>query len=177
MDQEEELYIPDDALTEIAEIAPSLSEQERQYVYWRSIAYPPAKAFALANYKGSAWRTVETRPKIRTALADLNERLEPEYRVTRQTVVGILMEAVEIARRKDQPKILVEAAKELAEVTGVKAAAKLQIDQRLLTGQIVQEETKALRHLPIKTLEEFVGIERILPTTEIVEGEFEEVSK
>lgn len=170
----DDLDIPDDALAEIAGIAPSLSQQERKYVYWRSVANPPMMAFIKSGYAGTGWRLVETRPRVREALMDLNELLEPQYRVTQRTVVGILMEAVDMARMKEQPKVLVEAAKELAAVTGVGAATKIQIDQHTQFSLAQKEETKALRHMPRSGLEELVGIQRALPSN-IMEGEFEEV--
>ena len=172
----EELDIPDDALTEIARLSPNLTSQERKYIYWRSVANPPALAYSKAGYTGSSWRMVETRPKIREALITLNEELEPDYRVTQKTVVGILMEAVDMARTKEQPKVMVEAAKELAAVTGVGAAAKIQIDQRTEVMLTAREESKALRHMPRWGLEDMVGVQRALPPS-YLEAEFEEVSQ
>jgi hypothetical protein len=166
--------IPDDALAEIARLSPNLNSQERKYIYWRSVANPPALAFSKAGYTGSSWRMVETRPKIREALIALNEELEPAYRVTQKTVVGILMEAVDMARMKEQPKVMVEAAKELAAVTGVGEAAKIQIDQRTEIQLSAREEVKALRHMPRWGLEDLVGVQRALPPS-FVEAEFEEV--
>lgn|SRR5574343_366295 len=173
IDEEE---IPDDALAEIARLSPSLSAQERKYIYWRSVANPPALAFSKAGYAGSNWRIVETRPKIREALIALNEELEPAYRVTQKTVVGILMEAVDMARMKEQPKVMVEAAKELAAVTGVGEAAKIQIDQRTEIQLSAREEARALRHMPRWGLEDMVGVQRALPPS-FVEAEFEEVKQ
>lgn len=170
----DDLDIPDDALAEIAGLSPSLSQQERKYVYWRSVANPPLTAYVKAGYTGASWRMVETKPRVREALMDLNEQLEPQYRITQRTVVGILMEAVDMARMKEQPKVLVEAAKELAAVTGVGAATKIQIDQNTQFSLSRREETKALRHMPRSGLEELVGIQRALPSN-IVDGEFEEI--
>jgi hypothetical protein len=83
-----EVDIPDDALLEIATLAPELTEQERKYLYWRSIGEPPGRAFEKAGYAGTNWRVVETRPRVREALMDLNERLEPNYRVTQKSIIG-----------------------------------------------------------------------------------------
>ena len=165
------LEIPDDALEEILEINNTLSEQESRYIYWRSVAYPPLEAFKKAGYSGSNWRAVETRPKIREALADLHEKIEPEYRITQKKVIGLLMEAVEIARIKEQPKTMVEAAKELAAITGVGAATKIQIDQRTQIG-VINEGTRMIQQLPPETLEKFLGITRTLPS-EVIEGDYE----
>lgn len=165
---------PDDALEEIAHLAPDLTPQERKYVYWRSVALPPARAFQKAGYVGSVWRTVETRPRIRRALEDLNEQLEPQYRVTQQKVIGILMEAVELAKLKEQPKALIEAAVALANVSGVMAATKIQIDQRTLHLE-ERPQVKALEHMPRRGLERLVGVERLLPL-QVVDADFEEVS-
>lgn len=170
----DDLDIPDDALAEIAQLSPTLNSQERKYVYWRSVANPPVVAFTKAGYAGGSWRVVETRPRVREALMDLNELLEPQYRVTQRSVVGILMEAVELARMKEQPKVLVEAAKELASVTGVGAATKIQVDQHTQFSVGQKEETKALRHMPRRGLEDLVGVERALPAT-IIDGDYEEV--
>lgn len=186
MKQDEELLIevpehndefpPDDAIAEIADVAPDLTEQERKYVYWRSIAVPPAAAHAKAGYSGTNWRAVETRPRIRTALQDLNERVSPQYRVTQQTVIGLLMEGIEIARMKDQAKTMIEGAVALANITGVAAATKYQVDQRtLLEVNRPNEGPKALRHLPRNNLEALVGVQRTLPS-HVIEAEFEVVS-
>lgn len=164
---------PDDALQEIAEVAPTLTSQERLYVYWRAIGVPPGAAFSKAGYVGTNWRLVETRPKIRTALQDVNEKQTPEYRITQQKVIGMLMQAAEIAIRKDQSKNLTDAAVALAEITGVKAAAKIQIqsDNRH-THSIQQSETKALQHVPRTSLEDFLQIRRTLPAPRVIEAEF-----
>ena len=173
-----DLDIPDDALTEIQELAPHLTDKEVRYVYWRSMANPPLQAFRKAGYEGSVWRAVETRPKIRTALQDLNDRLEPSYRIDRQKIIGILMEAVELARIKEQPKVLVEAARELADITGERAAARFEIDSKFKAQisvnktEVVQQ--KALQHLPYDQLEALVGVHRTLPA-QIIEAEFEEI--
>ena len=159
----EDLDIPDDALAEIATLAPELTEQERRFIYWRSIGEPPGMAFQKAGYAGTGWRMVESRPRVREALLELNEKLEPEYRVTQKTVVGILMEAVSMARIKDQPKTMVEAARELAAVTGVGAATRVEVKQDISHRVAAREELQALRHLPRGMLEEVVGIQRILP--------------
>lgn len=174
---EEDLDIPDDALAEIAEIEPSLTNQERKYIYWRSLANPPLVAFKKAQYSGSSWRQVETRPKIREALMSLNERLEPQYRVTQQKVVGILMEAVEMARMKGQAKVLVEAATALANISGVAAATKYRIDQNTQVSiHNRAEEIKALQHLPRHQLEGIVGIQRALPSP-YIDAEFVEINQ
>ena len=177
----DELDIPDDALAEIATLAPELTEQERRFIYWRSIGEPPGMAFQKAGYAGVGWRMVESRPRVREALLELNERLEPEYRVTQKTVVGLLFEAVEIARRRDNCKVLVEAAKELAAVTGVGAATRVEVKQDISHRVAAREELQALKHLPRGMLEAVVGIERILPPiaierlTNIEEGDFEQI--
>lgn len=163
----EDLDIPDDALAEIATLAPELTEQERRFVYWRSVGDPPGMAFQKAGYAGTGWRMVESRPRVREALLELNEKLEPEYRVTQKTVVGILMEAVSMARIKDQPKTMVEAARELAAVTGVGAATRVEVKQDISHRVAAREELQALRHLPRGMLEEVVGIQRILPPVAI----------
>lgn len=152
--------VPDDCIAEIAEIGPELTAQERKYVYWRSIGSSPADAHRRAGYAGANPRAVETRPKVRRALQDLNERLEPEYRVTQQKVVGLIMEGIDIARRKDQAKTIIEGAVALAGVAGVAAATKIQVDSR--TTGFVQHEHRALQHLPRTGLEQMVGIQRAL---------------
>jgi hypothetical protein len=169
---------PDDAIAEIAKVAPGLTSQERLYVYWRSIALPPGAAFQKAGYAGTGWRAVETRPKIRAALQDLNELLEPDYRITQKRVVGILMEAVDIARRRDQAKNLIEAAVALANVAGVMSATKLQVNGTHNHLLSVRPELAALQLLPRVGLEELVGIRRTLPALmpPVEEGVFEEVA-
>ena len=170
---ENNMDIPDDCLEEIAEIDPKLTKQERKYVYWRSIANPPMVAYRKAGYKGGNWRTIETRPKIREALAALHEKLEPEYRVTLQKVIGMIMEGYDMAKLKGQPKVMVEAALAAANITGIMAAQKIQIDQRTqvaITNH--SQDLKALQHMPRQSLEEMVGVERTLP---YLEAEYAEV--
>jgi len=177
----EDLDIPDDALAEIATLAPELTEQERRFIYWRSIGDPPGMAFQKAGYAGTNWRLVETRKRVRDALMDLNEKLEPEYRVTQKSIIGILMEAVEIARRRDNAKVMVEAAHELGAITGVGAATKIEVRQDISHRIAAREELQALRHLPRGMLEEVVGIQRILPPVmieklaNVEEGDFEQI--
>lgn len=156
----DDTVIPDDCLVEIAELGPDLTAQERKYVYWRSIGSSPGDAYKRAGYTGSNPRSIETRPKVRRTLQDLNERLEPEYRVTQQKVIGLIMEGIDIARRKDQAKTIIEGAVALAGVAGVAAATKIQVDSR--TTGLIQHEHRALQHLPRTGLEQIVGIQRAL---------------
>jgi hypothetical protein len=153
--------IPDDALSEIAEVAPDLTLQERRYVYWRVVGSTPLDAYKKSGYTGTTWRTVDTRPRVRDALASMHERIEPEWRVTQKTVVGILFEAIDIARRKDQAGNLIEAATALANITGVGAASKLQIQQD--TQINITNSQQSLRHVPRAELEDMLDIKRVLP--------------
>jgi len=174
---ESDTDIPDDCIQEIAEINPSLTDQERKYVYWRSMANPPIVAYRKAGYSGSSWKPVEHRPKIREALAALHEKLEPEYRVSLQKIIGMVMDGYSMAELKGQPKVMVEAALALANITGIMAAQKVQIDQRtqLAIQQTQQrDDVKALQHLPRASLEEMIGVNRQLP---YVDAEFAEVKK
>ena len=170
---------PDDAIAEIAETAPELTKQERLYVYWRTLALPPGAAYKKAGYTGTNWRSVETRPKVRNALQDMNEKLEPEYRITQKKVIGILMEGIEIARRESKAKIMIEGAVALANVAGVMSATKIAIQSENRHAHRIeqQSETKALQHLPRTSLEGMVGINRVLPApVPVEEAEFEVVS-
>jgi hypothetical protein len=168
----EDTTVPDDSMQEIADLNPNLNDKERRYIYWRSMANPPIVAYRKAGFSGSAWRQVETRPKIRETLADLHEKLEPEYRVSLQKVVGMIMSGYEMAQLKGQPKVMVEAATALANITGLAAAQKVQIDQRT-TGVVQhQHEVRALQHLPRESLELLVGVNRQLP---YIEAEFAEI--
>ena len=170
---EEDTIVPDECMAEIAEINPKLNQQERKYVYWRSIANPPLVAYRKAGYTSSNWRSIESRPKIRETLAELNEKLEPEYRVSQQKVVGMLMEGYELARIRSNPKVMIEAAVALANITGVGAAAKIQIDQKTQVSLQMQQDVKALQHLPRNNLEDMVGVSRSLPYIDAV---YEELS-
>jgi hypothetical protein len=169
---DEELEVPDDALHEIAELAPKLSAKERLYVYWRSMAQPPAEAAKRAGV--SNWRATESRPIVRQALQDLQEALSPSYRITRERVLGLIMEGIDVARRKDQAKIIIEGAVALANIAGVAAPIKQQIHQYTQVEQIQSSEQPRLAHLPKEELERMVGIQRRLT---IMEGEFEEVTQ
>lgn len=169
---QEDETIPDDALEEIACIAPKLNIKERAYIYWRSLATPPIESMKRAGYKGKNWRMLETRPVIRTAMQDLQEQLAPEYRITRERVVGLIMEGIDIARRKDQSKNIIDGAVALANISGVGAAQKLQVQQHTTTVTQQEQTPKALRHTPKEGLEKLVGVERVIPGKVPIEGEF-----
>jgi hypothetical protein len=169
----EDTTVPDDSMQEIADLNPQLNDKERRYIYWRSMANPPIVAYRKAGFSGSSWRQVETRPRVRETLVDLHEKLEPQYRVSLQKVVGMIMSGYEMAQLKGQPKVMVEAATALANITGLAAAQKVQIDQRT-TGVVQhQHEVRALQHLPRESLELLVGIQRQLP---YIEAEFVDAS-
>lgn len=170
----EDTTVPDDSMQEIADLNPNLNDKERRYIYWRSMANPPIVAYRKAGFSGSAWRQVETRPKIRETLAELHEKLEPDYRVSLQKVVGMIVSGYNMAELKGQPKVMVEAAVALANITGLAAAQKVQIDQR--TSGVVQHqhEVRALQHLPRESLELLVGVNRQLP---YIEAEFADVEE
>lgn len=173
---EYDLSPPDDSLAEVARLAPDLTAQERIYVYYRSIALPPGAAFKKAGYAGTNHRALETRPKIRKALQVINEELEPDYHITQKKVIGLLMQSVEIAIRKDQSHNLTEAAIALANVSGMMSAVKIQVNGNHQHSLTVNPQIAALQHLPRGGLEELVGLRRTLPALQTVEeGEFEVV--
>jgi hypothetical protein len=76
---------------------------------------------------------------------------------------------------------MVEAAKVLADVTGVGAATKIEVSNDVTHRIAAREELKALKHLPRGMLEEVVGITRILPPIKlekldyVEEGDFEQI--
>lgn len=179
-DETEDFTIPRDALAEIFTIEPQLSDKEAAFVYWRAMAVPPLEAYKRAGYSGGGWRTVETRPIIREVLITLQEQLEPKFRITREKVIGLLMEGIELARRKEQPKAMIEGALALAGVAGVGAAQKIQVDQRtqVIPGVSQRPPPKALPQLGKGGLEELVGVRRILPTRRpaLIEAEVVEES-
>jgi hypothetical protein len=173
MTTDEEFEVPDDALQEIAELAPNLTRGERLYVYWRTMAQPPVEAAKRAKLSGG-WRKTETRPAVRKALQDLQEVLSPSYRVTRERVQGLIMEGIEIARRKDQAKIIIEGAVALANIAGVAAPQKMQIQSHTRHEEVTPNARPRLEHLPRDELERMIGVNRRL-TTLPLEGEFQEV--
>ena len=177
-EQENKLDIPDESLTEIQKHCPELNDQERRYVFHRISGSNPVNAYRAANYKGSSWKSVEIRPKIREAIAKMIEVVEPEHRITQKTIIGILMEATEIARRRDQSHNLITAARTLAEVTGHLAAQKVEMNQRIESNTTHTHQLK-LPQLSKEVLEQFLEINRVLPNPEksIIEGEYEEVKR
>lgn len=172
---------PDDAMQEIKDTCPTLTIQECIYVYWRIVGEASVNAFKKAGYAGSSWKAVETRPKIREAIAVMLEKIVPEHRVTRNTVVDILLEAVSIAREKSQAHNLVNAAVALADVTGVAAAAKIEVQQNVsVQGKIehtASAERKMLQQLPRSELETLLQLSRTLPSQEVIDAEYEEIKK
>lgn len=180
----DELAVPDDALVEIRDLAPDLSSQELLYVYWRSLAIPPAESYRRAGLEGKNWRTLERRPAIRKAMEDLQEQIEPDYKVTRKRVQAIILEGIEIARRRDQPKVMIEGALALADIGGLKAPQRLQIQQQQHitheSGSRPQPAQLALAQLSRSDLEMRLGKIRTLPVTrvvkeDVVEAEFTEI--
>ena len=176
--------VPDDALTEIRDVAPDLTGQELIYVYWRSLAIPPAEAYRRAGFEGKNWRTLEHRPAIRKAMEGIQELLEPEYRVTLKRVQNIILEGIEIARRRDNPKVMIEGAVALADIGGLRAPTRVQVQQHT----VVENQTRqfpgqpaplALAKLPRDQLERLLGKQRVLPmptpTPAVLEGEWSEV--
>lgn len=168
--------IPDDTMQELVEIAPELSVLERKYIYWRSLGNPPKVAMTNAGYKSTANASqLDVRPKIRHALSKLSEELAPEFRVTRKIVMGMLFEAADIARRKDQAQNLITAAVEMARIQGVDAPQRFMIDSRTQAIPAPEKDSmKSLEHLSKAELEARAGIIRRLPSA-IVDGEFEEI--
>jgi hypothetical protein len=175
-----DLAVPDDALQEIADLAADLNERERLYVYWRSLAVPPLEAYKRAGYAGNSWRQLETRPIIRTAMEELQEHIEPEYRITRKRVQGIILEGIEVARRKDQAKTMIEGAVALAGIAGLNAPQRVQIDQRIqsIHSSAVEQPTQLRLVRQTRTdLERMVGLTRTLPTPKVVDAEYSEVEQ
>ena len=175
---EPDLDIPDDALQEIADVAPDVDLRERMYLYWRSLAVPPSESYRRAGYSGSGWRAIETRPRIRKALADLQEALEPVYKITRERVQAVILEGIEMARRKDQAKVMIEGAVALANIAGVSAPTKMQIQQETHMVQEIRHEQPAqlaLSRLPREELERLLQVQRTLPAPSVLEGDFTEV--
>jgi hypothetical protein len=182
MNQDEEaenkLDIPDESLTEIAEHCPTLNDQERRYVYHRISGSNPVNAYRAAGYKGSSWKSVETRPKMREAIAKMVEIVEPEHRITQKTIIGILMEATEIARGRDQAHNMIAAARTLAEVTGNLAASKIEMQQKIESKTTHTHQLK-MPDISKELLERFLSLDRVLPNPAkaVIEGEYEEVKR
>lgn len=171
-------FIPDEALTEIQEHCPKLDDKQRRYVYWRIIGVPPTVAFARAGYAGSSWKFVESGEKVREAIKTMLEATEIEHNVTQKTVVGILMEAIDVARQKNQAGNMIEGAKALSDILGITAAQKIQINQQSTVSHT--HEVKTVQQLDKTQLERLLEIDRMLtqipqlPIATIIEGEFEE---
>ena len=173
--QDESMYdtsVPDESLTEIAEHCPELNDQQRRYVYWRVIGMGPTIAFRNAGYTGSNWRTIETRPKIREAIAKMVEVTEPEHRISEKTIINIVMEGVQVAREKGQAHNLIMGAKTLAEITGHIAAQKIEMNQQSKVEVTHTHEMKLLGQLERSQLERLLDIERVLPHPDAIEGEY-----
>jgi hypothetical protein len=104
-------------------------------------------------------------------MVDLQEQLEPEYKVTRKRVQALIIEAIEMARRKDQPKVMIEGAVALAEIGGVKAPIKMQIQQHTLQETVApgQPRQLALTQMTREQLELELGRVRVLPAAERIE--------
>jgi hypothetical protein len=172
-----ELIPPDDALAEVKQCAPGLTQQELFYVYWRSLAIPPAESYRRAGFDTGTYRTLETRPKIREAMAALQEAIEPEYKVTRNRVQAIILEAIEVARRKDNPKTMIEGAVALANIAGLNQPTKLKIEHSTDPTQVAAAASVhplSLRHLTRGELEAKVNKQRLLPhSAEPVDAQFE----
>jgi phage terminase small subunit len=167
--------VPDDALTEIAEHCPELNDQQRRYVYWRILGTTPTIAFKNAGYTGSSWRTIETRPKIREAIAKMIEITEPEHRITQKSIVGILMEAIDVARQKGQAGNMIEGAKVLSDTLGITAAQKINIQQNSMIEH--KHEVKVIQQLEKEQLERLLDIQRVLAAPTVIEGEYVEVDR
>jgi hypothetical protein len=171
---------PDDALAEIKSIVPDISGSELIYVYWRSLATPPREACKRAGLNADNWKSFEARPTIRKAIEELNEALEPEYKVTRKRVTAIILEGIEIARRKDQAKTMIEGAVALAALGGLNAPQRLQIQQQThhVSGSAERaREGLALSHLPRSELEAMLNKQRTLPSPKVIEAEYVEVTE
>jgi hypothetical protein len=177
-EEEQDLEIPDDALTEILETCPTLSEQQSRYIYWRITGHNAVTAFRRAGYSGSNWRQVETRPAMREALGKMLEKVETEHRVTKNTIVGVILEGIEVARRKDQAHNLILGGRTLAEIYGVMAEQKINITQQSQIDVNHTHEVKLMASLDRSQLERLLDLERVLPTTkqlEYIDAEYQEV--
>jgi hypothetical protein len=171
---------PDDALVEIRELIPGIAGQDMIYVYWRSLAIPPREACKRAGMDPDKWRSVETRPTIRQAIEELNEAMEPDYKVTRKRVQAIILEGIEIARRKDQAKTMIEGAVALAGIAGLNAPQRLQIEQRtqhVHSGDSRVQTGRSLAHLPRSELEAILKKQRTLPPPKVIEAEYVEITE
>lgn len=167
--------VPDESLTEIAEHCPELDDKQRRYVYWRITGVAPTIAFKNAGYMGSSWRAIETRPKIREAIAKMIEITEPEHRITQKSIVGILMEAIDVARQKGQAGNMIEGAKVLSDTLGITAAQKINIQQNSQIQVEHKHEMKVIQQLEKEQLERLLEINRVLAIPSVIEGEYEEV--
>ena len=119
---------------------------------------------------------METRPIIRQAVERLNEALEPEYQITRKRVVAIMLEGIEIARRKDQAKTMIEGAVALANLAGMNAPQRLQVQQQIEhthNRPTAGTEALMLSRLPRHELEALLDKKRVLP---VLEAEFVDVT-
>jgi hypothetical protein len=171
---------PDDALREIRELVPGVSGQDMIYVYWRSLAIPPRDACKRAGIDPDRWRSIETRPTIRQAIEELNEAMEPDYKITRKRVQAIILEGIEVARRKDQAKTMIEGAVALAGIAGLNAPQRVQIEQRtqhVHASENRMQTGRSLSHLPRSELEAILKKQRTLPSPKVIDAEYVEVTE
>lgn len=155
---------PDDALAMIYALSPMLSLPERKYVFWRSMALPHPVCAERAGLDPK--KSLRYRKDISYALRDFRDEMNADYDVTMKTILGILMEGVEIARNKQQAKTLIEAAKTIADITGLTAPVKIQQQQHVTRAPVqapAGPTPLSLRHVPRTELEEQIGKDRVLP--------------
>lgn len=94
----------------------NFDDETRLYVYWRSLGMPPRKACSDAGIPVGRWRVMENRPDVQEAILTLFDEGLVSRKVTKASVEAILFEAIEVARRKDMPKVMIEGARALADI-------------------------------------------------------------
>jgi hypothetical protein len=164
-----DLAIPDDALQDLVPATPELNDAERMYAYWRTLAVPPREAGRRSGFNSPQQvHSLEHSVRMRQALARMQESLEVEYRVTRSRVQAIILEAIEMARRRDQAKVMIEGARALAEISGMNAPMRLQIDSRAGVEPTNATAGVILASASQGHLESLVGVRRALPALSVV---------
>ena len=104
-------------------------------------AYKPTMTRRSASYRA---RDLLNHPRIIAAMAEAREAARERRVVSLEIVTDLLLEAVELARQREQPAALTGAAVALAKLHGLMDAPPSTTNTETLTGEALEAEFRSV---------------------------------
>lgn len=161
------------APTKVTALDTPLTPQEQEYVRLRGLGMAQVQAAKGAGYARADKNAhlLEKRPRVQAALAKIHEETRQRMRIEREDVVAGLQEAIEYAKRMDDPGNIIAGWREIAKILGLYEPETKRIEVTATQKRLMTR----LENISDAELFDLMQKEQDSALIEAIEGEFEEV--